>query len=154
MATAKNPHGVSESEFAMWRAVFAFSLVDNMLSMEEQQLLHSYLNAVPFSQSQLDTIKNDFSKPQDVEALYKKITDPKHKERFCVLARALVWCEGDMVRQEEEILKKVSCLANKADDDVLQRTRNHPHLNSYYQNYARAGLVGLMKAPPMVQLRA
>ena len=150
----KSKPGVSESEFYMWRAVFAFSIVDNMLSMEEQRLLHSYLNAVPFSEVQLATIKDDFKAQQDVEALYKKITDPKDRERFCVLARALVWCEGDMEKQEEAILKKVACLGKGAYDDVLKSTRNHPHLDAYYQQYAKAGVVGLIKVPPSIQLNA
>lgn len=144
---------VSESEFFMWRAVFAFALVDNMLSLEEQKLLHTYLNAVRFSREQLDTLKDDFTTPQNVESLYRKITDPAHKERFCVLARALVWCEGDMEKQEEAILKRVSCLAKGADDDVLQRTRNHADLQSYYQQYAKAGVAGLMKVPHHVEMR-
>lgn len=150
---SREKHGISESEFTMWRAVFAFSLVDNMLSMEEQKLLQTYLNAVPFSKNQLDTLKEDFKTPQDVETLYKRITDPAHKERFCILARALVWCEGHMERQEEAILRKVSCMGYGADRDILHGTRNHPHLDDYYQHYARAGVVGLMKARPIMTMR-
>jgi hypothetical protein len=144
----------TDSEFNMWRAVFAFSLVDNLLSMEEQKLLQSYFNAVPFSKAQIDILKNDFRKPQDVEALYKKITDPKHKERFCVLARALVWSEGDMDRQEELILKKVACLGNHADNDVLSRSRKHPDLESCYQSYAKAGMSGLLRSRPGFEMHA
>ncbi len=33
--------GITESELYMWRAVFAFSLVDNILSLEEQKILQS-----------------------------------------------------------------------------------------------------------------
>ena len=143
---------VTDSEFAMWRAVFAFSLVDNMLTLEEQRLLQSYLNSVPFSPVQLDIIKADFKHPQNVETLFQKITEPRHRERFCVLARALVWCEGNMIRQEEEILRRVACLGHGADFDMLRGTRNHPHLEPYYREYARAGMVGLMKSPPLVQM--
>ena len=137
----------------MWRAVFAFSLVDNMLSIEEQRLLQSYLNAIPFSPAQIDILKNDFREPQDVEALYRLIDNPEHRERFCILVRALVWCEGNMEKQEERILRNVSCLGQGADADVLRRTRNHPHLDDYYQHYARAGVVGLMKMKPIMSMR-
>ena len=85
-------NNIPQSEFDMWRAVFAFSLVDNTLSLEEQKLLQSSAKTVPFSQTQIDTLKDDFKKPQNVEDLYRKITDPKDKQRFCVLARALAWC--------------------------------------------------------------
>ncbi|MBU0859787.1 MAG: hypothetical protein KJ667_07600, partial [Alphaproteobacteria bacterium] len=108
--------GIPVSTFYMWRAVFAFALVDNMLSIEEQKLLKVYLDTVPFSDAQRAVLRADFKTPQNVESLYKKITNPADRERFCVLARALVWCEGDMDRQEEIILRRVSCLANGAHD--------------------------------------
>lgn len=145
--------GVSESEFNMWRAVFAFSLVDNMLSLEEQKLLQTYLNTIPLSDQQLKILKGDFKDPQDVEALYRKITDPAHKERFCALARALVWCEGDMEKQEEIILRRLHCLSEGEGHDILRKSRNHPHLRTYYQSYAKAGMVGMMKSKPAFELR-
>ena len=40
---------ITESEFNIWRVVFAFAFVDNNLSLEERQLLKSYLSQVPFS---------------------------------------------------------------------------------------------------------
>jgi hypothetical protein len=132
----------------MWRAVFAFALVDNMLSIEEQKLLKVYLDTVPFSDAQRAVLRADFKTPQNVEALYKKIANRADRERFCVLARALVWCEGNMDRQEERILRRVSCLADDAHDDVLRRTRKHPHLDSYYEHYAKAGVAGMMKISP------
>ncbi len=144
---------VSDSEFYMWRAIFAFSLSDHVLTLEKQDLLQSYLTMSPFSATQLSTLKADFGRPQNVEALYKKITNPAHKERFCVLARALAWSDGDMQQQEAAILRKVACLGNGADDDVLRRTRHHPHLDDYYQQYAKAGMVGLYKMPPNVEMR-
>lgn len=136
----------------MWRAVFAFTFVDNVLSLEEQQLLQSYLSQVPFTVDQLATLRQDLLHPQDVETLYKQISDSEDKKRFCVLCRAIVWCEGDMNAQERKILQKVSCL--KSDpDEILVSTRNHPHINDYYQSYAKTGMVGLMKARPLVQLQ-
>jgi len=140
---------VSESEFNMWRAVFAFSLLDNILSPQDQRILQPYSNTILFSEAQNDILKHDFKEPQNVEALYHKITDSKDKERFCVLARALAWCEGDMSKQEEAILKHLSCLAKGADDDLLTRTRRHPHLAGYFLRYSQDGMVGLYKLPPL-----
>ncbi len=145
--------GISNSEFYMWRAVFAFTFVDNSLSLEEQELLQSYLRKVPFSRDQLDTLKNDMRNPnKDVVGFYRKITRPEDKERFCVLARAIVWCEGDMAAQEKAILKKVSCLSEPEEEEILRSTRNHPHINTYYQEYAKAGMVGLFKTPHSLEI--
>jgi hypothetical protein len=145
--------GIEESEFYMWRAVFAFTYADNMLSLEEQELLNAYLARVPFSKDQRDILKEDLRDPKDVVGLYKKITRKQDKERFCVLARAIVWCEGNMQEQEKAILKKVSCFGEKEEEEILHSTRNHPHINDYYQQYARAGMTGLFKVPHSVEMR-
>ena len=143
---------ISSSEFAMWRAVFAFALVDNSLSLEEQDILQSHLKTVPFSTAQRDMLKSYFEDPDsDVEDLYKQITNEEDKMRFCVLARALAWCEGDMDRQEEKILKHVGCIKG-VDDEILRESRTHPNLKNFYKHYAKAGMVGLMKYSPGVQM--
>lgn len=146
--------GIHESEFAMWRAVFAFAYVDNVLSLEEQDLLQTFLKKVPFSRDQLDTLKKDLAEPKDVVKLYKKISRDQDKERFCVLARAIVWCEGDMHEQERAILKKVSCFEEEEEEELLHSTRDHPHLHDYYQQYAKAGMMGLFKGPPGLRMSA
>jgi hypothetical protein len=142
---------VNDSEFNMWRAVFAFAFVDHSLSLEEQELLQSYLNHVPFSKAQRDILHADFLEPPDVVNMYQKITEIRHRERFCALARALVWCEGDMDRQEEIILKRVSCLSSGEDAEILHRSRDHAH--TYYQYYAKSGMTGLLKARPSFETR-
>jgi len=145
--------GITASEFAMWRAVFAFAFVDNVLSLEEQELLQSYLATVPFSMGQRQILKEDLRQPKNVVELYNKIADEKDKKRFCVFARAIVWCEGDITQQEAAILKKVSCMKEAANDDILRGTRGHPHINHYYEQYAKSGVVGLFKQPHLVEIR-
>lgn len=142
---------IDESEFYMWRAVFAFTYVDNALSLEEQELLHSYLSKVPFSQEELNILKADLLNPKDVVGLYRKITKKEDKERFCILARAIVWCEGDMNAQERTILKKVSCLDEPEEEEIFHSTRGHPFINSYYQHYARAGMLGIFRELPRIE---
>lgn len=146
--------GVDDSEFHMWRAVFAFSLVDNVLSLEEQKMLQIYFKQVPFSNEQIATLKNDFLRPQNIEEMYKKIVHPEHKARFCALARALSWCEGDMDRQEEQILKKLSCIKGTPDYDILRKSREAPDLETLYKSYAQAGLIGFFKPQPSIRMRA
>lgn len=145
MGTKNRP--VNNSEFTMWRAVFAFALVDNVLSLAEQTLLRTYYSAIPFSDVQREVLKEDFLKPQSVEDLFNRITDPEHRLRFCALARALVWCEGDMDKQEEQILRRVKCLGGES---ILRESRTHPHLDDYHKQYARGGVRGIMKPRPIV----
>jgi len=147
---------MTESEFYMWRTLFAFTYVDNNLSLEEQDILHAFLSKVSFTKTQRDTLKDDLLHPKDVVSLYRKITRKEDKERLCVLARAIVWCEGDMDAQERKILKKLSCLSEPEEEEILHSTRNHPHIHDYYQHYAKAGMMGLAGLPQQhsVQMRA
>lgn len=157
MATHNNDQieeKITASAFAMWRAVFSFCFVDNVLSIEEQHLLHSYLIKVPFSETQRAILREDLMTPKDVVSLYKKITDIKDKKHFCLLARAIVWSEGRMDQQEEAILRRVSCLKDLPDSDYLKSTRDHPDLHHYHEHYHKAGVMGLFKAPPQLRLRA
>ena len=140
-----NPPGVSDSEFNMWRAVFAFALVDNNLSLEEQDVLRSYIVSTDFSPTQRETLKNDFLRPQNVETMYQKITEKEHKQRFCILARALVWSDGDMNKQEAEILRRVACMRGYPEEEHLRSSRGHPDVQDFYRHYAKAGAIGLMR---------
>lgn len=145
--------GVSESEFHMWRAVLAFSLVDNVLSLEEQHMLRTYFSNVPFSMTQKKALESDLAHPPNVETMYKQITEKAHKERFCALARALSWCEGDMDRQEKIILQRLGCVKGTPDEDILRQSRFSPYLDDFHEHYARAGMIGLMKASPRFETR-
>ncbi|PZP57379.1 MAG: hypothetical protein DI586_00370 [Micavibrio aeruginosavorus] len=144
--------GISDSEFNMWRAVFAFSLLDNFLSLEEQKLLRSYKAKTPFSKEQLDILSHDFERRQDIGNFYNRITDAEDRKQFCVLARALTWSDGSMGAQEKEILKRASCLDTEEGREILQSTRDHPHLKHYYQSYSKAGVVGLFSVPHQLDM--
>lgn len=138
---------VNEGEFTMWRAVFAFSLVDHNLTMEEQKLLSQYLTSVPFSPEQAETLRNDFMMPQDVEALFHAIPDKDLKKRFCELARTLVWSKGDMDLQEKTILRRVACLGQGEHRTVLRESRQSEAIMRYHEEYEKAGLAHRDPAP-------
>jgi hypothetical protein len=156
MSAANNQSNLSTinaSEFAMWRAVFAFAYVDNSLSLEEQKILHAYLTKAPFSLAQRVILKDDLRHPKDVSVFYKQITRPEDKTRFCVLARAIAWCEGEVSAQEKYILKKMSCFGEVVDEEILHNTREHPHIETYYNQYAKSGMMGLFRTPHLLEIR-
>ena len=143
--------GVADSEFNMWRAVFAFSLVDRLLTVEEQSLLSGYLSSVPFSLEQKNILLDDFKNPQDVEKFYNKISDSKDRARFCELARTLVWSKGDMDLQEKTILRRVSCLGSKEGAELLHKSRTSEWVLGYTDRYEQAGILGMLKHPNIYQ---
>ncbi len=144
--------GVPVSEFNMWRAVFAFSLVDKVLTVEEQSLLSGYLSSIPFSTEQRNILLDDFKTPQDVEKLYNKITEPADRARFCELARTLVWSKGDMDLQEKIILRRVSCLGTKEGKKILMESRSSEWVIGWTDRYEQAGLLGMMQHPNLYQV--
>jgi len=145
---------VTDSEFYMWRAVFAFAFADGELSDPEHDLLNDYRGSVQFSPRQLEILKQDFANPQQVEHLFKRITAPEDKHRFCIMARALAWSEGDLDKQEERILKHVSCLGSKEHSDVFKKSRGHPDVLSHVEQYTKSGTMGFLLTPHIVELRA
>jgi len=132
----KSAKQVSEDEFLMWRSVFAFALIDGVLSVEEQNILSNHLKEVPFTLVQLRILKNDMNYPQDIEGLFEGIQNEDNQKRFCELARTLVWCDGDMARQEKIILERVSCIENSTRMRAhLKDSAESPWMKSYIDRY-------------------
>lgn len=156
--------GISESEFYMWRAVFAFALVDGILSIEEQRLLQSYGAQVPFSHDQIEILRADFRNPPSLLEMYRRITAQEHRDRFCTLARALVWCEGSMNREEHDVLAQFDCIrgGSSVDDRGMSggmsgqnRFLMHPPVFSgAHQHYAKIGTAAFSRPPrPTVRIK-
>lgn len=146
-------HYASESEFFMWRALFAFAFSDNVMSDEEKRLLKNYQEDVVFSPAQLAILREDFAQPKPAEDLYLQITDHQDKLRFCALARALMWNGGSASRQEEDILVRVGCMREAANESILRESRDHPHLHAYYDSYMQAGSLGLLNSGHTFRVR-
>lgn len=136
----------------MWRALFAFALSHGTMLPERMNVLDEARNDVPFSLHQLTVLRDDFQYPHDIEYLYKQISDPAHKHKFCAMARALAWSDGDMDAQDERILERVACLGGE-DRQFLSDSRADPELHSYLEQYTQSGMLGLWQAPHIVNLR-
>jgi hypothetical protein len=126
---------VSDDKFAMWRAVFAFALVDGKLTLEEQNILTHHIETVPFSREQVKILRDDMRAPHDVEALYSEISANAHQEEFCALARTLVWCDGDIDLQEKEILQRVGCFQKRDALEMLKNSSGHEIYTKFTEMY-------------------
>ena len=126
---------VSDDEFTMWRAVFAFALADGELTLEEQKILTHHIETVPFSRDQVKMLRDDMREPHEVEGLYSEIIAKAHKEEFCALARTLVWCDGDIDLQEKEILQKVGCFQKRDALEMLKNSTKHALYTKFTKIY-------------------
>lgn len=151
---AKDPY-MNESEFYMWRSVFAFAMADHTMPPAELDLLNEYRAEAKFSPEQLVRLRDDFLYPHNPEEFYNSITDDRHKKRFCAMARALAWADGDLSKQDETILKRMTCLNSGSNIEIFRNSRTDPELRDFHDQYTKSGMLGLWQTPPrIVEMRA
>ncbi len=115
---------ITDSEFFMWRAVFATAHADNKVSGEEIRFLAEVLEDNPFSKEQRDMLVRDIAVAQDVVEMFKSIIEQADRARFFRLARELVWVDGDFGKEEQELLLKLqkAQIAGINMDDLIGKT--------------------------------
>lgn len=101
---------VNESQFYMWRTLFAMAHADDIVTEEEIRYMMEALEDIPFSAEQQDILKDDIGVKQDIEAMFNKITDAKDQAMFFNFARDLVWVDGDYGVEEQEVMLKLKRL--------------------------------------------
>jgi len=95
---------INDSQFNMWRAIFAFSLIDEKIGEEAIFFLAKILELTPFSPEQSDILKRDFHNPPDVIDTFMKIGNPEDRSTFFQYARKQVWQRGN---RHQKILDKL-----------------------------------------------
>lgn len=100
--------GISESRFYMWRAVFAMAHADHVITGDERAFMENYLRHVPFSPEQAATLREDMGEAQDVNEMLDMVSEPEDQSAFFQFARELVWCDGDLAKQEEAIKARLN----------------------------------------------
>ena len=95
--------GLPESRFYMWRAVVALVHADDVVVPEERQFVENYLTNVLFSEEQKEILRQDLLEPQSVQAMFSRISETVDQGEFFQFARMLVWCDGDLDKQEDRI---------------------------------------------------
>ncbi|MFN3701364.1 MAG: TerB family tellurite resistance protein [Alphaproteobacteria bacterium] len=102
-----NKTNVTESQFYMWRTLFAIAHADDIVTSEEVRYLSEALADIPFSEEQKTVLQQDISTPQDIEEMFDKIVDAKDQAAFFNFARQLVWVDGDYGEAEQKIMLKL-----------------------------------------------
>ncbi len=98
---------ISDSQFYMWRALFALVHVDHIVSNEEVRFMAEALEDIPFSRVQRDILIEDIHTAQDVLEMFIKITDPLDQARFFEFAHDLVHIDGEYGIEEQKIMLKL-----------------------------------------------
>jgi len=114
-------NGVTESQFYMWRTLFAVAHADNIVTGEEVRFMAEALEDIPFSDAQRAMLNEDTSKPQDIEMMFHGISDVHDQAAFFKFAHELVHIDGDYGVEEQQVmlkLKELHLQATNLDDLV------------------------------------
>ena len=118
---ASGTNSVTDSEFYMWRSLFALVHVDYRVSDEEVRFMAEALEDVPFSDEQRSVLEGDIKTPQDVVEMFGRISNPRDQAKFFNFAREIVWADGDYGSEEQEIMLKLKeiHMKNTVVDDLV-----------------------------------
>lgn len=117
---------VTESEFYMWRALFALAHADNVVSEQEIRFMSEIMEDVSFSEEQTKILRSDIQTAQDPYSLFAQIEQSVDQARFFALAKQMVWVDGDFGHEEQAIMLmlKQKHVQNVSFEDLVE----HVHL--------------------------
>ncbi len=95
---------VTDSQFHIWRALFAVAHADKVVTEEEIKFMAHVMDEVEFSEEQLELLKDDLTNAKDAQAMFMSITEHKDRETFFDLARDLIWVDGDFHAEEQTVM--------------------------------------------------
>ncbi|MGH1398871.1 MAG: DUF533 domain-containing protein [Alphaproteobacteria bacterium] len=101
---------ITDSQFYMWRAIFAVAHADGIVTDEEVRFMAETLELLPFSESQRATLSHDAKETQNIEDMFKGITDAADQAEFFKIAHKLVHIDGDYGAAEQSIMLKLKNL--------------------------------------------
>ncbi|MCB1652118.1 MAG: TerB family tellurite resistance protein [Alphaproteobacteria bacterium] len=113
--------GISDSQFYMWRTLFAVAHADNVVTDEEVRYMAEVLEDIPFSADQRAILTEDSKHAQSIEEMFKGITDVRDQAAFFQYARELVHIDGDYGEEEQGVMLKLGeiHLKNANLDDLI-----------------------------------
>jgi len=145
---------VTESQFYMWRTLFAVAHADNVVTDEEISFMAHVIDDVNFTPEQTEILKDDIVNAKDIVEMFHRITEQDDRNEFFNLARDLVWVDGDFGSEEQdvmiklfrehfvktdvdELIGKVSLTLEDEDEtDGLDRKRyGHNHRRSFVMSF-------------------
>lgn len=98
---------LNESQFYMWRTLFALVHADQVVTEEERKFMEKALDGLSLTDYQRSILVSDTMESADIGEMFKRITNQNDRVEFFRHARALVWCDGDFDQQEQEIIEKL-----------------------------------------------
>lgn len=107
---------VTESQFFMWRTLFAVAHADGVVADEEVRFMAEALEDVPFSEEQRAILNEDIRKAQNAEDMFLGITEAQDRAAFFKYARTLVHIDGEYGASEQAVMLRLKEIHLKQTD--------------------------------------
>lgn len=98
---------VTNSQFYIWRTLFAVAHADNIVTDEEVKFMAHVMDEIDFSDEQSELLKDDLHNAKNAEAMFVHITEQEDRELFFDLARDLVWVDGNFDEEEKSMMVRL-----------------------------------------------
>lgn len=95
---------LTQSQFYMWRTLFALIHADNVVAPEELRFAAEALEDINFTFEQEQILRDDLVNPKDPAEMFAKITNQFDQIKFFKFAAKLVWVDGNYAREEKELM--------------------------------------------------
>lgn len=147
--------GVSNSEFYMWRTLFALAHADDIVTYEEIRFMAEVFEDVAFSDAQRRILEDDVKTPQDAEAMFRQVTDSKDQSAFFNHARRLVHIDGDYALEEQELMIRLQEIHVKSVNlDELVGTVALEFEDEQKRDFSDIGIVDFKENLPSARKKA
>ena len=103
--------------FNLWRAVFALAHADGEVLPDEYEYILAMMEVFNFSEEQRNLIELDIQSKPDIGALFDQIESAELQKRYFVMARTIIWCDGEFHENERKI---ISDLKERLGENVEQ----------------------------------
>ena len=126
---------VTDSQFYMWRTLFAVAHADHVVTDEEVRFMAETLEDIPFSDEQYAILKQDTVDAQNIEEMFKGITDVKDQAVFFKYAKTLCHIDGDYGEEEQAVMLRLQKLHMHSTvvDDLLNTKIDLEFADDYKQ---------------------
>lgn len=116
---------LTESQFYMWRTLFALAHADGIVTGEEVRFMAEALEDLPFSDEQRGVLNDDIRYAQRPEDMFSGITDVRDQAAFFKYARRLVHIDGDYGTAEQAVMLRLKEMHIKSADvdDLIGKVR-------------------------------
>lgn len=112
---------ITDSQFYMWRTLFALSHADNEVVDDEIRMMSEVLEDIPFTEEQAKILKDDIHNSQDPVEMFEKISNSRDQAAFFDFARRMVWADGAYDKKEQDIMLQLQRIhmKNVNFDDLI-----------------------------------